>query len=243
MSGKVYLLQLVGNGNGDGNGYGYGNGNGYGNGDGNGNGNGYGDGNGYGNGYGYGDGNGNGDGYGNGNGYGYGYGDGNGDGDGYGYGNGNGIYKIKMFGEWFECSGEIENSLCYNLPSQLHDKIDKAFISKVNNLESLRALREKIGLERYIQLLDAKMICEEVDNQGHKMKLYQYNEQEEKVIILEVVCPSTNRIYHLYPPNQKAKNCFEAKASTFRNKPIKIRHGDVALVEIGKVYNAPIHES
>jgi hypothetical protein len=202
---------------------------------------------GYGNDYGDGDGDGNGNGYGYGNGDGYGGNGGDGNGNGYGngggYGDGDGIYKIKMWGEWFECSGEIENSLCHNLPVHLYDKIDKGFISKVNNLESLRSLREKIGLERYIELLDAKVICEQVDNQGFPMKLYQYKEQDEKVILLEVVCPSTDRVYHLYPPNQKAKDCWEAKKSTFRNQPIKYRHGDAALVEIGKAFNAPIHES
>ena len=180
----------------------------------------YGYGNGTGNGYGNGDGNGNG--YGNGEGYGY------GNGDGYG----NGKYIIKMWGEWFECSGQIENSLCRNIPERHYDKIDKAFLSKVDNLESLRALREKIGLDKYIQLLNAKVICEQTDNQGHNMKLYKYDEQGEKVILLEVVCPSTNRIYHLYPPNQKAKDCFEAKASTFK-KPIAYRHGDVGMFKVG----------
>jgi hypothetical protein len=93
--------------------------------------------------------------------------------------------------------------------------VDKLFLQSVDNLESLRELREKIGLEKYISLFDAKIINEEKDNQGFPMKLYKYDEQGENVLLLEVVCPSTGRLYHLYPPNQKAKTCFEAKASTF----------------------------
>jgi hypothetical protein len=150
-----------------------------------------------------------------GNGDGYGDGNGNGNGDGYGDGYGNGIYKAKIFGEWFEISGEIENSLCVNLPEHLYNEIDKNFLHKVTNLESLRSLREKIGLDKYISLFEAKVINEETDNQGNQMKLYKYDEKGTKVILLEVICPSTKRMYHLYPPNQKAITCFEAKASTF----------------------------
>jgi hypothetical protein len=61
----------------------------------------------------------------------------------------------------------------------------------------------------------------------------EFDEQGEKVILLEVICPSTNRVYHLYPPNQNAKTCFEAKASTFGNKAIVYRHGDVGLFKVG----------
>ena len=173
----------------------------------NGNGYGYGDGNGYGNG--------NGDGNGDGNGYGYGYG--NGDGNGYGYG----IYYAKIFGEMFEISGKIENSLCKNLPEHLFDKIDKAFLQEVDNLEALRELREKIGLEKYLSLFDAKIVDEDNDAQGNLMRLFKYDEKGNKVILLECICPSTNRMYHLYPPNQKAKNVFEAKASTFGENEFK----------------------
>jgi hypothetical protein len=101
------------------------------------------------------------------------------------------------------------------LPEYLYGKIDKAFLQQVDNLECLRSLREKIGLEKYISLFDAKVINEEVDNQGNQMKLYKYDEKGTNVVMLEVICPSTGRMYHLYPPNQKAKTCFEAKASTF----------------------------
>lgn len=142
-------------------------------------------------------------------------GDGDGYGDGGGYGYGNGVYLYKLFGEWFEVSGTIENSLCVNLPEHLYHVIDKSFLHKVDNLENLRALREKIGLKKYLSLFNAKIVNEETDNQGNKMKLYKYDEKGADVILLEVLCPSTMRMYHLYPPNQKSKTCFEAKASTF----------------------------
>ena len=152
--------------------------------------------------------------------------------NGSGSGDGSGDYYVKLWGEWFEISGEIENSLCHNIPEHHYNKIDREFLSKVNNLEALRILREKIGLERYIALFDAKIIHEEVDNQGNQMKLYKYDEKGEKVILLEVICPSTSRMYHLYPPNQKAKTCAEAKISTFANKPLSYRHGDVGLFQV-----------
>jgi hypothetical protein len=138
-----------------------------------------------------------------------------------------------MWGEWFECSGKIENSLCFNIPEYHLIKVDRTFITKVDNLESLRAIRDRIGLSKYIELLQAKIINEQVDNQGFPMKLYRYEEQGEKVLLLEVTCPSTGRMYHLYPPNQKVKDCFEAKASTFGNKKIAYRHGDVGLFKVG----------
>ena len=135
--------------------------------------------------------------------------------------------------------------MCYNIPPSHYDKIDKQFIQNVDNLESLRALRDKIGLNKYISLLDAKVIDEQIDNQGNKMKLYQYKEQGDIVLLLEVICPSTNRMYHLYPPNQKSKNCYEAKSSTFRDKPIAYRHGDVGLlrVDIDTSLQLPLQET
>ena len=190
-----------------------------------------------------GSGDGSGDGYGDGYGSGSGSGDGYGSGSGDGYGDGSGSYYAKLFGEWFEISGEIENSICNNIPEHLYAKIDKDFITKVSNLESLRIIRDKIGMKKYISLLGAKIINEQTDHQGNQMKLYICSEIGEKAILLEVICPSTGRVYHLYPPNQKAKTCFEAKASTFRNKPIAFRHGDVALYNVGEKITVPFSET
>jgi len=212
---KIFLLELIGYGDGSGDGYGSGSGYGDGSGDG------YGDGSGDGYGYGYGSGSGSGDG--SGDGYGYGYGSGSGSGSGYGYGDGSGDgygsgygkYLVKLWGEWFEVKGKIEDSIPNNIPNFLLKNINREFVSNISNLESLRGLREKIGVEKYLSLFDAKEINAQIDNQGNKMRLLSYNEQGEIVLLLEVVCPSTNRIYHIYPPNQSSKTCFEAKASTF----------------------------
>lgn len=153
-------------------------------------------------------------------------------------------YCVKLWNEWFVVSGELENSLCYNIPERHYDKIDKAFIAKVSNLESLRVLRGKIGYQRYLDLLGAKCINEETDHQGNKMRLFSCSEVGEKALLLEVVCPSTDRVFHMYPVNQKAQTCFEAKGSTFNNKLIAYRHGDVALFKVdGEKITVPFSET
>ena len=136
------------------------------------------------------------------------------------------------------------NSLCYLLPESLLFNVNKEFIQRVSNLEALRVIRDKIGLKKYLSLFDAIPINKETDNQGNQMILYKYDEKGTDVILLEVICPSTGRIYHLYPPNQKAKTCFEAKASTFDNKLLSYRHGDIGLFNIneGKI-TVPFSES
>jgi hypothetical protein len=55
--------------------------------------------------------------------------------------------------------------------------------------------------------------------------------------------PSTGRKYILYPPNQKSRNVWQAKASTFKNQPIQIRHGDVGLLNLNKKFSKPIVET
>lgn len=183
----------------------------------------------------------------------YGYGDGNGSGDvsgnwsgrydGLGNRKSNVFYYAKIWGEWFEILNGIEDSLCLNIPEHHYNKIDKEFLQRVSNLESLRVLREKIGLEKYISLFDVKVINEETDHQGNKMKLYNYDEKGIKVTLLEVICPSTGRMYHLYPPDQGVKTCFDAKASTFGNKSLKYRHGDCGIIQVDHTFNYPMSES
>lgn len=124
---------------------------------------------------------------------------------------------------FYEVSGELENSLCNNLHEDDYDIVTKGFISKVTNLESLRKIRDKIGMEKYLSLLNAKLINSQIDNQGNEMKLYLCQEIKENSLLLEVKCPSTGRVYHIYPPNQKAKDCNEAKASTFNKKTVNFK--------------------
>lgn len=156
---------------------------------------------------------------------------------------GDGIYYCKIWGDWFEISSSVENSLCSNIPEKHYDKITKEFVQKIDNLECLRELRDKIGLDRYIKLFDAKVIDEATDHQGNGMKLYRYKEKGKKVILLEVICPSTGRMYHLYPPKQKAKTCMQAKNSTFRNIPLAYRHGDVGLTNLLTNPSIPFSET
>ena len=116
---------------------------------------------------------------------------------------------------------------------------------QIRNTEIMRRVRDKIGIGKFLWLLKAAIIDENIDEQSLPMKLYEaYNPCIKKSIqILEVVCPSTKRVYHLYPPNQRSKNVWEAKASTFNNQPIAYRHGDVGLVKSGETFNKPIKET
>lgn len=116
-----------------------------------------------------------------------------------GYGNSYEYYYIKLWDEWIEVSGKIKNGLCINIPKCHLDKIDKYFISKVNNLESLRILRNKIGADEYISILSAKVINEKIDHKGNKMKLYVFNEIGENTILLEVICKYPPRTFNLPP--------------------------------------------
>jgi hypothetical protein len=45
------------------------------------------------------------------------------------------------------------------------------------------------------------------------MKLMKFKFEGEDVQVLECVCPSTERVYNLYPPNQSSRNVWDAKAS------------------------------
>jgi len=135
-------------------------------------------------------------------------------------------------GEWWS----LDMTTILNLMSEeriknLSDRDLKFALRTNNNLEIQRKVREIIGLERYLKILNAKVIHEELDAVGNPMKLYEINDtQNVKTILLEVVCPSTGRIYHMYPPNQEAKTCSEAKESTF-SKKITYRHGDVGIAK------------
>jgi hypothetical protein len=129
-----------------------------------------------------------------------------------------------------------------------NDLINKETILAEGNAERRRCLREIVGASRYFELLGGvDLIDEDVDGQGNPMKLYQTKKVDDvigkKVQFLEVICPSTQRMYNLYPPNQQSKNVWEAKASTFRNEKIQVRHGDVGLLNLQKEFSKPVLES
>jgi len=131
------------------------------------------------------------------------------------------------------------------------NEITRDEILKEDNAEKRRCLRKIIGAKEYYDIITdgegMNLIDEDIDNQGFPMKLYQTKSNDsiigKKVMVLEVTCPSTNRVYNLYPPNQSSKNVWEAKASTFNNESLQFRHGDVGLKNIETNFVTPIMET
>ena len=129
--------------------------------------------------------------------------------------------------------------------------ISKDEILKEGNTEKRRVLREILGAKKYYDIIsDGKgliLLDEDTDDMGFPMKLYETTINDDlinkKIQFIEVVCPSTERVYNIYPPSQNCKNVWEAKADTFNKKGLKYRHGDVGIIDLKKKYNHPILES
>ena len=119
--------------------------------------------------------------------------------------------------------------------------ITKKDILENSNAEIRRCFMEKLGAFIYYNILSDGKGCTLLDScidlQGNIMKLWETNINDDiidkKVRFLECECPSTGRIYNIYPPNQKSKTCYEAKENTFDNKKLTYRHGDVGLQLVG----------
>lgn len=131
------------------------------------------------------------------------------------------------------------------------ENITKEDILKQDNAEVRRAFREKLGGVRYYDILSdgegVNLIDEDEDAQGFMMRLYE-TKLEDAVIgrnvqFIEVTCPSTKRVYNIYPPNQSSTNVWDAKASTFDNEKLKYRHGDVGLKKVDEDFDRPIIET
>jgi hypothetical protein len=127
-------------------------------------------------------------------------------------------------------------------------KITKDVIMKETNAEKRRCLRDIVGPDKYFELLGGVIVVDkDIDDQGHEMVLYKSKLKDDVinkyVQYLKVICPSTDREYILYPPNQVSKNVWEAKASTFNNEKVQVRHGDVSLLNLNKSFDKPILES
>ena len=124
-------------------------------------------------------------------------------------------------------------------------KITKNDILSENNAEARRVLMEILGAKKYYDILTdgagLELLDEDTDEQGNPMRLYQTANPDsvinKRVQFLEVVDPSTGRVYNIYPPKQNAKNVWDAKAQTFNDERLFVRHGDVGLVKTG--YNGP----
>jgi|GEM_PF-3050094 len=103
------------------------------------------------------------------------------------------------------------------------DGVTKHEILSESNAEKRRVLREILGAKKYYDVIsDGKgltLLDEDIDSKGFPMRLYETSINDEiinkKVQFLECVCPSTERVYNIYPVNQQCKNVFQAKASTF----------------------------
>jgi len=90
---------------------------------------------------------------------------------------------------------------------------------KTDNAERRRVLIEILGVDAYFKKIGAdnvKVIDEGIDNQNLPMRLLEFDFEGRKIQMLECVCPSTNRVYNIPPPNQQSRNCWDAKASTFK---------------------------
>ena len=128
------------------------------------------------------------------------------------------------------------------------ESINWEVIHREVNTERRRCLLEILGTEKYLKLTGGVALVDaDFDAQGNEMRLFVSRKRDpffgEKIQYLEVICPSTGRAYILYPPNQKSRNVWQAKASTFKNQPIQIRHGDVGLLNLNKKFSKPIVET
>jgi len=131
------------------------------------------------------------------------------------------------------------------------ESITKEDIVSESNAEMRRILMEILGAKEYYDALTdgegLTMIDEDIDVQGNPMRLYETKKKDElvgkKVQFLEVVDPSTGRVYNIYPPKQNARNVWDAKAQTFSDEKLFVRHGDVGLVKAGFDEARPVTET
>ena len=146
----------------------------------------------------------------------------------------------------------FHNGVC--VPEKLimtPDLITKEDILKESNAETRRCYMEILGATTYYNIIsDNKgltLLDEDMDNQGFPMKLYETTFVDKiatsKVQFLEVIDPSTGRMYNIYPPSQKCKNVWEAKANTFNDEKLFVRHGDVGLINLNKSTDNPLIET
>jgi len=98
--------------------------------------------------------------------------------------------------------------------------ITKKVVTSEKNAEKRRVLREILGATAYFEVLGGVVVLDEdTDNQGYPMRLLETKQPDEvtgnKVQFLECICPSTQRMYNIYPPSQRCTNVWAAKADTF----------------------------
>ena len=125
------------------------------------------------------------------------------------------------------------------------NSVTKDVIVNEKNAEKRRCLQEILGTKRFTDLLEVEVIDTDIDQKGYPMNLYRTKEIDDVIndyiYYLNVICPSTEREYYICVP--KASNVWEAKAWTFKNEKIELRHGDVGLVNLTNLHEKPIFES
>ncbi|MEM4625703.1 MAG: hypothetical protein QXJ28_03000 [Candidatus Pacearchaeota archaeon] len=133
----------------------------------------------------------------------------------------------------YAAEGMYMEDIYYNNP----EAVTAEDISKLD-LERRRLACLIMGAENFFRALgsEPKIIDSGIDNQGNMMELIQFYDHKlnKKVKTLKVVCPSTQRIYYIYPPNQNVQDVWAAKASTFNNQKLAFRQGDVGLQFLDK---------
>jgi hypothetical protein len=93
-------------------------------------------------------------------------------------------------------------------------KLTAQEVFAIDNIEHRRVAYECMDKSKMTSLKDFKVLDEQVDEKGNKMKVVSFNVQnmKEDLIFLNVICPSTKREYYL---GTDQKTCKEAKAKSF----------------------------
>lgn len=133
-----------------------------------------------------------------------------------------------------------------NVPEQLimrPETLTKKDLMNVTNAEQRRCYMEKLGAKTFFEILggEVEVTDQQIDSAGNLMKLYTTKEPDsiirERLQFIEVMCPSTFRVYTLYPPKKNGGGFYDkvtdAKAATFSHEGITLRHGDVGLAIVG----------
>jgi hypothetical protein len=123
--------------------------------------------------------------------------------------------------------------------------ITKDMVLKETNAEKRRTMKEIIGVEKFIKLLDVSVIDEDTDEHKLPMKLLKSKTKDvvfnDYWYFLNVTCPSTLREYFISV--RPTDNVWKAKASTFQDKKIQVRHGDVGLLNLKEIFERPLIET
>lgn len=98
------------------------------------------------------------------------------------------------------------------------DAIDRDYILKEKNAERRRGIQEKLGAERFAEVLGTIVVDEDIDHNGKPMRLLKTAEKDEiaedHIFFADVICPSTDRRYFLTVP-PTVSNVWDAVAFTF----------------------------